>query len=76
MSFYRRVGLVILSVALAGSVWAARIDPSLAQREKMARDTRQTISYLENYHYLRLKIADISSEDIIRQAISDLDYHR
>lgn len=52
-----------------------KIVPSLSQREKIAKESRQALQFLENYHYIHRPVDDIPSATLIRDFIGDLDYH-
>lgn len=53
---------------------AERLSPSLADRERMARESRQALSFLTDYHYAQRSLTDFKADDILRDYIKALDY--
>jgi carboxyl-terminal processing protease len=73
MPFY--LWLIALMAPLLLSA-ADRLEPTIAQREKIARESRQALAYLAEYHYSQKPINQISADQLIREFVSELDYSR
>lgn len=67
--------LLFLFASLAMQA-ADRLAPSLAERERMARESRQAMALLGDYHYLQKPVSSFKTEEIIRSWIKFLDYSR
>jgi carboxyl-terminal processing protease len=74
MRLYASILIVLFVASLSPA--ADRISPNLAERERIARESRQALTYLQDYHYIQKPLADFSADDILREYIGELDYSR
>ena len=55
---------------------ADRLSPSLTERERVARETRQALAYVTDYHYSQKSLKDFSAREILTEYAENLDYTR
>lgn len=66
--------LITLFCAVFTIVNAEALSPSLAERERMARESRQALSFLADYHYSQKALTSFKTDDIVRDFAKTLDY--
>lgn len=67
--------LLVASLGAFTPVNAAdALNPSLAERERMARESRQALSFLGDYHYSQKTLQNFKTADIVRDYAKALDY--
>ncbi len=70
------VAATLLGGLPAGLRAADKLQPRPSELSSMAREARQALSYLADYHYSQKKVDALPPERIIREYIEDLDYGR